>query len=445
MDAAEGPILPTEEWVEHEILQSGSGWIELAKECLVSPLIFSARHKNVSGVFPGNLYFTHLSVCSKTDESVALLRASEAYSPVFCVVLPTRFVTLLPPPPPHSTSRCSSPEPPQPEPPLKVLPSLSPLFPPPPFVPSHPAFDHLAAVALQRSDQLRRNAEEHILQIVQARVLEIEKGEEELRRQVQLLWATFREAESALTQETKSQSPNKRPTASDPAVMASPSHASQEFRRLSPVAISDFIPVSTVRAPSPNHEIHPSALSTSLATSSFHHPKASGEGRRSTSPVAAALSSPLPTSPTLVGSINYRDPVRRDMNENKDIATSFRYVVDMDAERSARETQYQSLSNVKSPRVNTKLTGQPNPAVSDRATEHSEPIAGPSKSKTPSEELLSPSGSRGKRKVTFDIKPVVPGGERETQVDEESGEGLTPTNIQSHRSDSLTPLCSFSL
>ena len=43
MDVIEGPALSTEEWVEHEVLQSGSGWIELAKQCLVSPLILSSR------------------------------------------------------------------------------------------------------------------------------------------------------------------------------------------------------------------------------------------------------------------------------------------------------------------------------------------------------------------------------------------------------------------
>ncbi|KAI9452076.1 hypothetical protein F5148DRAFT_525172 [Russula earlei] len=36
MGATEGPVLPTEEWVEHQVLQSGSGWVELAKRCLMS-------------------------------------------------------------------------------------------------------------------------------------------------------------------------------------------------------------------------------------------------------------------------------------------------------------------------------------------------------------------------------------------------------------------------
>ena len=53
MDATEGPVLPTEEWVEHQVLQSGSGWIELAKQCLVSS---SARHKSVSLAFSSPLF-----------------------------------------------------------------------------------------------------------------------------------------------------------------------------------------------------------------------------------------------------------------------------------------------------------------------------------------------------------------------------------------------------
>lgn len=42
MDSTEGPILPTEEWAEDQVLQSGSGWIEMSKQCLVSPF---ARRK----------------------------------------------------------------------------------------------------------------------------------------------------------------------------------------------------------------------------------------------------------------------------------------------------------------------------------------------------------------------------------------------------------------
>jgi hypothetical protein len=133
------------------------------------------------------------------------------------------------------------------------------------------------------------------------------------------------------------------------------------------------------------------------------------------------------------------------MNENKDIATSFRYAVDMEAERETRARQYQSLSNTKSPRVNTTITSDPSPAAPDVTTEHSGQTTGHSTSKTKAslEEPLSPSGSKGKRKVTFDIKPVVPSGEREAKSGEESGEGQALINVQSRPSDSFMQLLSL--
>jgi len=50
MDATEGPVLPTEGWVEHQVLQSESGWVELAKQRLVSPLLLSASQRSVSAI-----------------------------------------------------------------------------------------------------------------------------------------------------------------------------------------------------------------------------------------------------------------------------------------------------------------------------------------------------------------------------------------------------------
>lgn len=36
IEGKDGPMLPTDEWVEHEIMKSLSGWIEVHKSCLVS-------------------------------------------------------------------------------------------------------------------------------------------------------------------------------------------------------------------------------------------------------------------------------------------------------------------------------------------------------------------------------------------------------------------------
>ena len=118
------------------------------------------------------------------------------------------------------------------------------------------------------------------------------------------------------------------------------------------------------------------------------------------------------------------------MNENKDIATRFPRICWWTwRQREARVPgQSQSLSDVKSPRVN-KLTGNPNPTVADGVRWNIQsqwPAHLTSKNKAPPEELSSPSGSKGKRKVTFDIKPVVPRGEGEAEVDEEPGEGQAP-------------------
>lgn len=35
VDSAEGPVLPTDDWAEQEVLKSTSGWVEVHKDCLV--------------------------------------------------------------------------------------------------------------------------------------------------------------------------------------------------------------------------------------------------------------------------------------------------------------------------------------------------------------------------------------------------------------------------
>ena len=41
MQGQEGPQLPTEEWVEQEIMKSSSGWIEVHNQCSVSVMSLS--------------------------------------------------------------------------------------------------------------------------------------------------------------------------------------------------------------------------------------------------------------------------------------------------------------------------------------------------------------------------------------------------------------------
>jgi hypothetical protein len=59
MDSTEGPVLPTEEWAEDQVLQSGSGWIEMDKQCLVSPFARHKVHLADSGVFLSGILLTY--------------------------------------------------------------------------------------------------------------------------------------------------------------------------------------------------------------------------------------------------------------------------------------------------------------------------------------------------------------------------------------------------
>ena len=44
VEGQEGPLLPTHDWVEQDILMSSSGWIEVHSNCLVSNLFPSLMH-----------------------------------------------------------------------------------------------------------------------------------------------------------------------------------------------------------------------------------------------------------------------------------------------------------------------------------------------------------------------------------------------------------------
>ena len=97
MDVTDGPILPTEEWVEHEVLQSGSGWIELATQCLVSPLIFSSRYRSMSLVFSSIAFICILLTCQFLQRQMSQWPSHKPLRPIlpffawYCPRRPTLF------------------------------------------------------------------------------------------------------------------------------------------------------------------------------------------------------------------------------------------------------------------------------------------------------------------------------------------------------------------
>lgn len=392
VESTDGPVLPTEDWVEQETLKSSTGWFELSKACLTSGDIIKAE-------------------------------ASDSYSPIFRVVLP--FELTLPSATPNfvQVSSVTSPSLPTAR---TSLPPLPPLLSPAPFTPSHVVFRHLASLASERSNQIRQSAEEHLTSVINAKVIEIEAEESVLRSQVQALWVRFRSKVSQLEEERKEKF-RLRSTQTNNASWSRGS-ATSDSTQATPISVQDFVVSGPpLRALSPSSGGRaPSALSASLAGSSFHHPRAQqSDGSSSLSSSSSRTLAerslrrvPSPSrSPRLMqsrrsNSLDHNDgesrshgPFRRNLNEDKDIATSFKYVTDIESEMArvvATRHERNGMASGSTP---------PEKAPPSHVDQH-RPIASQTvlspKAENTTDAAQGSSKSKGKRKVTFDIKSDVP-------------------------------------
>jgi hypothetical protein len=138
------------------------------------------------------------------------------------------------------------------------------LFLPAPFTPSHPAFIRLSAVATKQSEQLREAAEQHVALVVRQQLAELECAEREMKRQVELIWRTFRDRVRHRKQNDQFSAPEER--------VRSPTRAVETIRDFQP--LPDALPISPLASPAPR----PSALAASLRQSSMHFvPKPPGD------------------------------------------------------------------------------------------------------------------------------------------------------------------------
>ncbi|QRV87497.1 hypothetical protein RhiJN_15515 [Ceratobasidium sp. AG-Ba] len=157
----EGLVPPGEEFVDAEILRGRDGYVEVnvgSDGCLDAERISAAR-QNMS-----------------------------QYSSAFDLLLPS---SPKPAALPATPQRSSSPTPvstPRPH-----LPTLPPLFHPPPYSPSHPVFIHLSKAAAATSGQFRTQAEQAIQAFVDAQVAQVLEKERHLRGEVELIWSRWRE------------------------------------------------------------------------------------------------------------------------------------------------------------------------------------------------------------------------------------------------------------
>lgn len=83
LDSDEGPIQPTEDWVEDDLLQTSSGWIEVFEDCIVRPFfsLHVPNRKDGSALDP-------LGLCSAIMLRLVMARpgALTAPSNVHCPV-----------------------------------------------------------------------------------------------------------------------------------------------------------------------------------------------------------------------------------------------------------------------------------------------------------------------------------------------------------------------
>lgn len=294
-----------------------------------------------------------------------------------------------------------------------------------------------------------------------------------------MLWSRFKEGIDKLQQEP---SPSRRPTSSMARRRSSAQKATGAIHGngaiddpSASVRINDFVPAQSVPArmtsPTSARQVT-SALSASIATSSFHYPGdrrsvTRNEGASRSRPSSPAPSSPGRSSTTRVVSpstassrtvtmaafdaeASIRDAHRRNMDESKDIATSYRYVLDLEAQmaehqRASSSTQDAGPSSAgtvdivspaavprgRSPRGTKssikkgkeKENARPVTPTKEQESEAAEKAGAPAKETTP----------KGKRKVTFDVKPEIAiidnetaGNETEKDTTEEGGRCLGP-------------------
>lgn len=349
---------------------------------------------------------------------------------------------------------------------------MRPIFPPPPFTPSHPVFVHLSSLAASKSQALRTNAESQLAELVKAKVADIEKAENELRRQVELIWRGFREGLGKVDEGRSSSGSRATSRRKSSGNWQEDVEAGSTQPSPARISVREFNPVSSPRrVASPSHAPRLSSLSASLATSSFHHPRAqidqsgsalpqqslrtteipyspppysSNPSSPSSSKDYSSLSSPSSRSLSIRASEDgptYLEPFRRNMDQSNDTATSFRYFTILEAD-SARTRQKETQTNgkgeagqessnevgdesqaskvyKKGKKTEKSTSSEPR---SRKATSKADGVSKDSERNAPSESQTPDTPTKGKRKVTFDVNPNVVTIKREVTSEKEKEE-----------------------
>ncbi len=302
-------------------------------------------------------------------------------------------------------------------------------------------FVHLSALATAESEKLRADAEEQLRKVVEEKVAQLKQAEAKLKQDVESIWSTFKAGvESIESASAKGRPARPRRT--------SGKHSDSAVNGLSAsVRVKDFMPTA---APPPRTSVATSApavsaLSASLATSSLHQAMGSRNGSTSQDEARPQSSSRSSTtrnaSPSTAssqtlgmpinGEAEIREAYRRNMDESLDIATSFKYMMDIGAHVQNREPEVPATvpeedetSDIppspsspkivpphgRSPRAGKSAIKKPKPEVgtSGATTTSAKDSPKPEEGDKPAgEQTAPPTTPKSKRKVTFDVKPDV--------------------------------------
>ncbi|KAF9266256.1 hypothetical protein L218DRAFT_104285 [Marasmius fiardii PR-910] len=366
----EGPII-TKGWTETEVLRSTTGWVEV--------------------------FTSHVL----TEEGIQKQERSTQFSQTFGIVITPSFQST---PSETVSGRGLTPE----DLPKYKLPPIPPIFPEPKS--STSLFATLASLAGRKSSDLRSAAEHYIDDIVKQKVEEIKFAENQLKKDVQYLLTRYNEGIKRAEQERSSLSEQ-----TSPPITASPSYTGTSTPQSlgKPASVvrefvpSAFPPVRTPPVKSSTPRV--SSLSASLATSSFHHPRDQYHSPpRSPISLQSASSATLIMQPSMyeVGNVHRWG---RNTDEQLDIATSYNYFLNLEEEMEQRKQQLAGAST---------STAQPlqRPGTSSTAgrvtndIRRKEGIRAVDTEQDEQSNVFDPkptlpsSKSKGKRKVTFDVK-----------------------------------------
>jgi len=280
------------------------------------------------------------------------------------------------------------------------------------------------SIANETSKQIRAAAEKRIADFVKAETVGVEKEENVLKGQVEVLWKIYREHLQTVQKERDRRRNSTRPTVRSkdsgvfsPSAVASPAMSSS-------VTIRNFVPQPVSPAPLTTSTSLPrvSALSASLATSHFHHPRAN-DSRQAASVGENSLSRSRSTSQTgsstLVHSVQPTEGInilefKRNLDEGVNTQATYRFFV-IEEEMKALKKRREEASG-----INNRDAGPSQISSDPISTENSKP--------GPQTTVLQPTAieasgdgndhairdttptrgrDKGKRKVTFNVKPAV--------------------------------------